>query len=50
MGSTKTNIDATVSELEGQLELWSAKLIELVAKVELAGEETRSMLASISTR
>jgi len=41
MGSTERNIDAAVSELEGQLELWSAKLNELVAKVEVASEETK---------
>jgi len=41
MESIETNVDKTVSKLEGQLESWAAKLNELVAKIEVAGEETK---------
>lgn len=41
MGTIESSVDKTVSKLEGQLKLWSAKLNELVAKVEVAGQETK---------
>jgi len=41
MGKIETSVDKTVSKLEGQLELWGAKLNELVAKAEVAGQETK---------
>jgi len=41
MGTIGTSIDATVAKLEGQLALWSAKLDELKAKADVAGQETK---------
>ena len=41
MGTIGANVDTTVSKVEGQLELWGAKLKELVAKAEVAGKETK---------
>ncbi|MBL0215403.1 MAG: coiled coil domain-containing protein [Myxococcales bacterium] len=41
MGTIATNIDTTVSKLEDQLKLWGAKLNELVARAEVAGQETK---------
>ena len=41
MGTIGTSIDTTVSKLEDQLKLWGAKLNELVAKAEVAGQETK---------
>ena len=41
MGTIGTSIDKTVSKLEDQLTLWGAKLNELVAKAEVAGQETK---------
>ena len=41
MGSIESSVDKTVSKLEDQLTLWGAKFKELVAKVEVAGQETK---------
>jgi cob(I)alamin adenosyltransferase len=41
MGTTGSSVDKTVSKLQDQLTLWGAKLNELVAKVEVAGQETK---------
>lgn len=41
MGTIESNVDKTVSKLEGQLRLWAAKLNELAAKVEVTGQETK---------
>jgi hypothetical protein len=41
MGTIETGVDKAVSKLEGQLKLWSAKLSELAAKAEVAGQETK---------
>ena len=41
MGTIESSVDKTVSKLEGQLRLWGAKLNELVAKAEVAGQETK---------
>lgn len=41
MGTIRTNIDSNVSRLEDQLELWGARLNELVAKAEVAGQESK---------
>lgn len=41
MGTIESSVDKTVSKLETQLTLWSAKLNELAAKVEVAGQETK---------
>lgn len=41
MGTIGTSIDTTVSKLEDQLKLWGAKFNELVAKAEVAGQETK---------
>lgn len=41
MGTIGTSIETTVSKLEDQLKLWGAKLNELVAKAEVAGQETK---------
>ena len=41
MGTIETSVEKTVSKLEGQLKLWGAKLDELVAKAEVAGQETK---------
>jgi len=41
MGTIETSVDKTVSKLEGQLKLWGARLNELVAKAEVAGQETK---------
>jgi hypothetical protein len=41
MGTIESNVDKTVSKLEDQLKLWGARLSELAAKVEVAGQETK---------
>jgi predicted nucleic acid-binding Zn-ribbon protein len=41
MGTIETNINKTVSKLEGQLELWSAQLKELIAKGDVAGQKAK---------
>jgi hypothetical protein len=41
MGTIESSVDKTVSKLEGQLKLWGAKLNELAAKVEVAGQEAK---------
>ena len=41
MGAIESNVDKTMSKLENQLKLWGAKLTELAAKVEVAGQETK---------
>jgi peptidoglycan hydrolase CwlO-like protein len=41
MGTTESNVDKTVSKLQDQLTLWGAKLNELVAKIEVVGNETK---------
>ena len=39
MGTIGASVDKTVAKLEHELELWGAKLDELVAKVEVVGHE-----------
>jgi hypothetical protein len=41
MGTIESNLNKTVSKLEGQLELWSLQLKELVAKGEVAGQRAK---------
>ena len=41
MQTIETNVEKTVSKLEGQLKLWGAKLNELAAKVDVAGREAK---------
>lgn len=41
MGTIESNVDKNASKLEDQLKLWSAKLTELAAKVEVAGQEIK---------
>jgi hypothetical protein len=41
MGTIDSNVDKTMSKLQDQLKLWGAKLTELAAKVEVAGQETK---------
>ena len=41
MGTIESNVDKTVSKLEAQLKLWSAKFNELAAKIEVAGQEAK---------
>jgi len=41
MGTIEASVDKTVMRLEDQLTLWGAKLKELVAKAEVAGQETK---------
>ena len=41
MGTIESSVDKTASKLEDQLKLWGAKLAELAAKVEVAGQETK---------
>lgn len=41
MGTIESSINKTVSKLEGQLELWSAQLKELVARGEVAGHKAK---------
>jgi hypothetical protein len=41
MGNLESRVDKAVSGLEGQLELWRAKLNELLAKADVAGKEAK---------
>ena len=41
MGTIESSVDRTVSKLEDQLKLWGAKLNELAAKVDVAGQEAK---------
>ena len=41
MGTIESSVDKTVSKLEDQLKLWGAKLNELAAKVDVAGQEAK---------
>jgi hypothetical protein len=41
MGTIESSINNTMSKLEGQLELWSAQLKELVAKGDVAGQKAK---------
>lgn len=41
MGTIGTSVDKTMLKLEGQLDVWGAKLDELLAKAEVAGKETK---------
>ena len=54
MGTIESNVDKSMSKLEDQLKLWGAKLDELVAKMEVAGQETkidaRKHLDEVKTR
>lgn len=42
MRESQSNLDRTVSTLEGQLERWGARLDELVAKADAAGQEAKT--------
>jgi chromosome segregation ATPase len=41
MGTIESNVDKRMSKLKDELELWGAKLDELAAKVEVAGQEAK---------
>lgn len=41
MGTIESSVDKTVSKLEDQLKLWGAKLNELAAKADVAGQEAK---------
>ncbi len=41
MGTIESSVDKTVSKLETELEQWAAKLDELLASAELAGEQAK---------
>ena len=41
MGTIESSVDKTVAKLEVQLEQWAAKLDELVASAEQAGEQAK---------
>jgi len=41
MESNESSVDKTLSRLEDQLALWNAKLNDLVARVEVAGQQTK---------
>ena len=41
MGTIASSVDKNVNKLEDQLKLWGAKLSELVAKAEVAGQENK---------
>ena len=41
MGTIESRVDKTLSKLEGQLGQWAAKLDELVASAEHAGEQAK---------
>ena len=41
METIEVNVDKTMSKLQDQLKLWGAKLTELAAKVDVAGQETK---------
>jgi hypothetical protein len=41
MGTIESSVDNSMAKLEDQLKLWGAKLDELVAKMEVAGQETK---------
>ena len=41
MGTIEASVDKAVSTLEDQLKLWHAKLNDLVARVEIAGRDTK---------
>jgi histidinol dehydrogenase len=41
MGTIESSIDKTASKLEDQLKLWGAKINEIAAKVDVAGQEAK---------
>jgi hypothetical protein len=41
MGTIESSVDKTVSSLEDQLKLWGARLNELAAKADVAGQEAK---------
>jgi chromosome segregation ATPase len=42
MGTIEASVDKSLSKFEAEIESWGAKLREVVAKVEAAGQETKS--------
>lgn len=46
VGTIESNLDTTAKKLEGQLEIWGAKLDELVAKGSAAGKQAKTEVHS----